>query len=148
MTQDVLVTISGLHITDEAEMNQNDNEPIELIAPAKYYLKNGKHYIIYDEMMDDFPEMVKNKVKITGDSQLEIIKTGLVNAHMVFEEGKSNVTFYETPFGKMHTEMHTRCLNIRITETQIDIDVDYQLDVGGAPAADCRILMNIKSKNE
>lgn len=146
MTQDVIVTISGLHISSDDQINQNENEPIEMMASAKYYFKNGKHYIIYDEMMEDFPEMVKNKVKITGDSQLEIIKTGLVNAHMVFENGKSNVTFYETPFGKMHTEMHTRCLDIKISEDQIDIDVDYRLDVGGEPAADSRIIMNIKSK--
>lgn len=148
MTQDVLVTISGLHMTNEDQMDQNENEPIEMMASAKYYYKNGKHYIIYDEIMEDFPEMVKNKVKITGDSQLEIIKTGLVNAHMVFENGKSNVTFYETPFGKMHTETHTRYLDIKVGEEQIDIDVDYRLDVGGEPAADCRIIMNIKSKKE
>lgn len=148
MTQDVIISISGLHIASDDQIDQNENEPIEIIASGKYYYKNGKHYIIYEELMEDFPEMVKNKVKITGESQLEIIKTGLVNAHMFFENGKSNVTFYETPFGKMHTETHTRCLDIKVGENQIDIDVDYGLDVGGEPTADCRIIMNIKSKNE
>lgn len=142
MTQDVLVTISGLHLAEEME----PGEPIEVITPAKYYYKNGKHYIIYDEMMEGFSEPVKNKVKITGDSSLEIIKSGLTTAHMVFENGKSHVTYYETPFGKMHTEMHTRHLEIKVKEEELDIDVDYRLDVNGEPAADCRIIMNIKSK--
>ena len=147
MTQDVLVTISGLHVMEAVDVNSEENEPIEIISPGKYYEKNGKHYILYDEVMEGFSGMIKNKVKITGNSKLEIIKSGLTSSHMVFENGKSNVTFYETPFGRMHVEMHTRYLDILIKEDVIDIDVDYALDINGEPAAECRIVMNIKSKN-
>lgn len=144
MTQEVLVTISGLHLMAETE--PEPGEPIEVVTPAKYYYKNGKHYIIYDEAMEGFSEPVKNKVKVTGDSCLEIRKSGLTTAHMVFENGKSHVTYYETPFGKLHTEMYTRRLEIREAEDRLDIEVDYRLDVNGEPTADCRIIMNIKSK--
>lgn len=148
MTQDVLVTISGLQAMENEEFSNEENEPIEIISPAKYYNKNGKHYILYDEVMEGFSGVIKNKIKITGDSTVEIIKSGLTNSHMVFENGKSNVTYYSTPFGQMHMEMHTRNLEVGITEDRIDIDVDYRLDVNGEPAADCRIVMNIKSKNK
>lgn len=30
-------------------------EPIEVITPATYYLKNGKHYVIYDEIVEGMP---------------------------------------------------------------------------------------------
>ena len=50
MTQDVLLTISGLHDMVFADPEENEeNEPIEVITPASYYWKNGKHYILYDE---------------------------------------------------------------------------------------------------
>lgn len=53
MTQDVLLTISGLHDMAFADPEENEeNEPIEVITPASYYWKNGKHYILYDEVME------------------------------------------------------------------------------------------------
>ena len=45
MTQDVLLTISGLHDMVFADPEENEeNEPIEVITPASYYWKNGKHW--------------------------------------------------------------------------------------------------------
>lgn len=146
MTQDVLVTISGLHVMEAVDVDGEENAPIEIITPAKYFEKNGKEYILYEEVVEGFSGTIKNKVKITGDSMLEIIKTGVTNSHMVFENGKSNVTFYDTPYGRMHVEIHTRSLDIKKSEDMIDIDVDYTLDINCEPAAECRIIMNIKSK--
>ena len=92
MTQEVLLTISGLHQMEFMENGDEENEPIEVITPASYYLKNDRHYVIYDEVVEGLPGVIKNKVKITGDDTLEIMKSGLTNAHMVFEKNKSNVT--------------------------------------------------------
>lgn len=144
MTQDVLVRITGLHTTEENGRDQ-ENEPIETVASAKYYQKNGKQYILYDEVMEGFSEPVKNTVKIMGDSQLEIRKTGLTVSHLLFEKGKSHLSEYQTPFGMMHTQVHTRNLEIRTGEDEIQIDVAYQLDVNGETASDCRIMMKITS---
>ena len=88
MTKDVLLSISGLHYevsgyADDCE-NGEDNEPIEMITPAAYYLKNGKHYVLYDEVVEGVPGVVKNKVRITGEEKLEIIKSGRTNTHMIF----------------------------------------------------------------
>ena len=66
MTQDVLLTISGLHEMGDLNMESEDDEV------------------------------------------LEIIKTGSTNSHMIFEEGKSNLTIYDTPYGQFHLDMHTR----------------------------------------
>ena len=49
LTKNVLITISGLHYDESALLPEEDNEPIEVMAPALYYLKNGKHYIFYEE---------------------------------------------------------------------------------------------------
>ena len=47
MTKEVLVKISGLQFAGEAE-----NEPVEVITTGDYYKRNGKHYILYDEIME------------------------------------------------------------------------------------------------
>ena len=100
MTKDVLLSISGLHqdVTGiEAQGDEPGSEPIEVIVPARKKKKNGKHYVIYDELVEGIPGTIKNKVRILDDQKVEIIKSGITNTHMVFEKDKINMTQYETP---------------------------------------------------
>ena len=71
-----------------------ESEPIEVITPASYYLKNGKHYVIYEEVVEGFPGTIKNKIRMTGDGVLEIMKSGIADAHMLFEKGKIHAFSY------------------------------------------------------
>jgi len=147
MTQDVLLTISGLHTMEAMEDGEEGNEPIEVITPASYYWKNGKHFILFDELVEGIPGVTKNKIKITGDTALEIMKSGITNAHMVFEKNKSNLTFYDTPFGQIEVGIHTRDMCVDVREDRIDVNVEYGLDVNHEAMADCRITMNIRPKH-
>ena len=52
MTKDVLVSISGLHLDMVENISEEESEAIEVVTPANYYCKNGKHYILYDEVTD------------------------------------------------------------------------------------------------
>ena len=58
MTKEVLLTISGLHYDTFPGEEYNESEPIEVITPATYYLKNGKHYVVYDEMVEGMPGII------------------------------------------------------------------------------------------
>ena len=76
MTKDVLVSISGMHMGIVSPQPDEEDEPIEVVTPASYYCRNGKHYIIYDEVMEGMAGTVKNKIKITGDDSMEIMRSG------------------------------------------------------------------------
>ncbi|MDD3138617.1 MAG: DUF1934 domain-containing protein [Lachnospiraceae bacterium] len=146
MTKDVLISISGLQF-DALDEEGVEDEPIEVITPASYFCKNGKHYIIYDEVAEGTQEITKNKIKITGSDTLEIVKSGLLNTHMVFEKNKKNQTYYHMPFGQMLIGINTKNMEVDVTEQNIDVRVDYILDINHEPLADCKIRMNIKSKD-
>lgn len=146
MTKDVLVSISGMHMDVVSGMTDPDNEPIEVVTPASYYCKNGKHYVIYDEVVEGVSGTIKNKIKITGTDSVEIMKTGISNAHMVFEKNKKNLTYYQTPYGQMLVGVNTRSMEISVTDDNIGISVDYELDINHEPLADCKIKMEIYSK--
>ena len=87
MTKDVLLSISGLQF---AAQDEEDVEPVEVITAGDYYKKNGKHYILYEEVMEGFDGNTRNIIKLTEDS-LDITKKGVSNVHMVFEKNKKNV---------------------------------------------------------
>ena len=88
MTKEVLLTISGLHLDAFSDKTDEENEPIEVITPATYYLKNGKHYVLYEEVVEGMLGSIKNTIKITGDNKLEMKKSGISNTNMVFEKEK------------------------------------------------------------
>ena len=146
MTKDVLVSISGLHTDIITGMTDEENEAIEVVTPGSYYCRNGKHYVIYDEVMEGMPGTIKNKTKITGTDSLEIMKTGISNAHMIFEKNKKNLTYYQTPYGQMLIGVNTKNMEVNVTDENIGVSVDYELDVNHEPLADCRIKMEIYSK--
>lgn len=140
MTKEVLITISGLQIMDE-----EGSEPVEVITAGEYYYRNGKHYILYDEVMEGFEGVTKNRIRITQDC-LDVSKKGVSNVHMIFEKNRKNLTSYQTPFGNLMIGIDARNLQISEEENMIDIKVDYDLEVNYEPLAECSLTMNIRSK--
>lgn len=144
MTKDVLLKISGLHYAMMEDTEES--EPIEVITPASYYLKNGKHYVIYEEVVEGIPGTIKNKIRMTGDGVLEITKSGIADAHMVFEKGKIHAFSYEIPYGELSMGIFTRDMIFTEEENRMTIAVNYELDINGEKASDCDIHIEIKAK--
>lgn len=141
MTKEVLVSISGLQYAEG-----QDNEPVEVITSGDYYKKNGKHYILYEEVTEGFEETTKNIIKI-GEEFLDITKRGVVNVHMMFEKNKKNLTYYYTPYGSILIGIEATKIELEETEQDIHVKVEYALELNYEHMADCTIQMNVKSKN-
>lgn len=137
MTKEVLLSLKGLQL-ESGEAGQE----LETITPADYYMRNGSHYIIYDEVMEGFDDVTKNMIKFQ-DSCLEVTKKGLVNVHMVFERNKKNMTSYATPYGNILIGIDTGAFLLEEEEDQIKVQVAYTLEANYQFLADCKIEMNI-----
>lgn len=142
MTKDILLSITGLQFAIE---EGKAGEPLMVITPGDYYKKNDKHYVVYDEVMEGFEETTKNIIKVSEDS-VDITKKGVSNVHMVFEKNKKNVTYYYTPFGSLLIGIDAKKLKVAETEENIDVTINYDLDVNYEFLANCNITLNIKSK--
>ena len=142
MTKDVLVTISGLQIMSMAE----DSEPVEVITAGDYYKKNNKHYVIYDEVTEGFDGTTKNIIKLQEDC-VDITKRGITNVHMVFEQGKKNMTYYTTPYGTIEMGIAATNMNLKEDESGLNMKVDYALDMNDEHVADCYLTVQAQSKD-
>lgn len=139
MTKDVLVSITGAHTLNE------ESDDISVITAGSYYQKNGKHYIIYEEVLDDGAGTIKNTVKI-GNGTIDIIKGGDARAHMVFEENKTNVSCYATPFGQMMVGVTTDRISLEEEENRLRAGIDYTLEVNYEKMSRCHIEIEVKSR--
>ena len=146
MTKEVLITIAGMH-TDAIDKGELNDGPIEVVTPASYFCKNGKHYILYDEVAEGIPGVTKNKIKITGDKVGEIMKSGITNTHMVFEKEKEHLTNYKTPYGQLMMGIHTKHIEILEEEDRIFAEIHYNLDVNEEAIAECEIQINVQPKS-
>lgn len=141
MTRDVLIKISGLQRMD------HDDDNVEVITTGDYFLKNGRHYVIYDEVVDGLGGNVRNTVKISPDA-MDIRKQGAVGAHMVFELDKKNQTRYVTPMGELVVEISTNRIKMEEQEDRLSVSVDYSLDINYEHMSDCSITMDICSREK
>lgn len=139
MTRDVLISIKGLQIAED------DSNPVELITAGDYFIKNGNHYILYDEIQEGVEGVIKNTIKIRPEG-LDIIKRGSTSAHMTFEKDKKNVSCYATPFGELMIGINTNHIRIDENEDSLKVQVGYTLDINYQHVSECNIVLDIHSR--
>lgn len=146
MTKDVILTIKGLQFVADEE-GDGTPEPMEIITSATYYEKNGRHYILYDEVMEGFAEVTKNRIKIDPKS-IDITKKGVTNVHMLFEKEKKNMSCYYTPYGSIMMGLDAKEIEVKETEDLIQVKVEYALEVNYEHLADCNIQISVQAKGK
>lgn len=148
MTKDVLVSIQGLQFAD-SEVKQvvpdEELDLIETICPGEYYYRNGAHFILYEEVLEDFPEPVRNMIKLR-EKEFSMTKKGPVNVQMIFSEGKKTMTDYFTPFGNIMVAMDTREVSVTEDADCMKIHIAYGLEANYQFIADCNITIEVKSR--
>lgn len=142
MNKDVLIHVRGLQLME----TDDEQEPIEIVVPGQYYFRNGSHYLRYEEMLDDSAQTTVNYIKMSSEG-VEIRKQGQVNVHMVFEQGKKNKTFYNTPYGTLQMGIAATDLELKESEDDIQMKVDYALDMNEEHVADCYLTVQAQSKD-
>ncbi len=137
MNKNVMLTISGLHQNTGAE-----DANMETVTAAEYFKKNESHYLLYEEKTDGFEQVSKNRIKFKSN-MLELTRQGLMATHMIFEENKTHMTPYATPYGVIHLSVHTKKVQVQEQEKHITVTVEYTLEAEEEHMSDCRIVLQI-----
>lgn len=139
MTKEVLVSISGL------QFEVDEDEAVEVITAGEYFNRNGKHFILFDELSEEENGVTKNTIKIS-DKQVDIMKKGINNVHMVFEENKQNMTYYNTPFGDLMIQISTTSISVKEEENEMLVQIKYDLNVNYSYVSECLIQIKIQGR--
>lgn len=142
MTEDILISVKGFHTLEDSEEDQE----VEVFSAGKYYFKNGKHYILYEEQIENSSEVIKNRITLR-DGRMEVQKKGAVNSQMVFEQDRKNMSWYSTPFGNLMAGIRVLDMDVSEDENLLDIQVNYQLEVNYERIADSRIEIRVMAKD-
>lgn len=141
MTNDVIVTVHGKQIGVESE------DDIEVISPGKFYERNNKLYIRYEEQQEDMTGTIINTIKI-GQDGVEITKKGIVGAQMIFRENEKINTCYETPYGMMMVAIYTDHVQYNVSENLIEVNLSYKIDMNGETLTDATVYIKVEPRTD
>lgn len=140
MTKDIILTISGLHATDG-----ETDEPVEIISPGQYYFRNGKHYVLFDEVMEGIDGVIKSTIKFTED-QVELIRSGAASTRMIFQKEQEHMVIYQTPMGPLSISLYTDDIIAELGEDQMNLEIHYSLKTEGIVITESTVHLNVCPK--
>ena len=140
MKEQVIVSIKGLQIGKDSE-----RESITSKHEGRFFERDGKRYVMYNENTEGTDEITKCLIKI-GFNEVSVTKRGAVNVEMPFKMGAKKLTNYDTQFGGFTLGFKTRNISCIETDHMITLDIDYVLDMNYEYLADCHINIRIKEK--
>ncbi len=139
MTKDVLLSIRGLYTEDN-----EDEDAIETLAPAEFFVKEGVYYIFFEEIIDDTTGITKSRIKYS-DKCFELTRKGELSVHLLFEEGKKTLNTYQMPYGTLVVGLNTKLIEKTETDDEIKIHIDYAMEINYQKVSDNTIEVVIKS---
>ncbi|CEQ16253.1 DUF1934 domain-containing protein [Paraclostridium sordellii] len=110
--------------------NLGNEDIIEVLSNGKLYEKNDGIYVIYKEELEKNSDHVTTTIKIS-EKEILIKRFGLVNSNMKFILDKETTTLYKTPQGIFNIKINTNKLDIKETDKDIEIEIDYNMEILG-----------------
>ena len=127
--KDVLIKIKSSQMSKEA-----GEEEMEFITEAKLYRRNNTTYLLYEESEFSGIPGCRTRLRLREkDVQMKRFGEGAeAGNEIVFEKGKRNVGFYDTPFGPIEIEILTTSLSSTVSEEGCgELEIDYEVSLKG-----------------
>lgn len=136
-TEEVLIGIKGLHAVKDSP-----EDDIEVVFPGSLRKLGDTWYLRYTEPVEGFEGEIRSLIKMRN-RYLEVSKRGLTSTNMIFEEGKKNVTWYDTPLGSVLLGISATSVQVNLQKNSIEAQAAYALDVNDQHQADCHISISV-----
>lgn len=124
-------------------------EPIELMMEGRLVTGSDRVELVYEE--SELSGMEGSLTTIGFRRQepglVSMLRTGLVNTALVFEEGKRHFCIYHTPFSDFEICVYTRRVDNRLLTDGV-ILLDYLMEIHGAQAEHTRMTVTVRPQQE
>ncbi len=123
-----------ISIVGTQAVRDEEPEKIELMTEGRMVEKNGKYYLSYDETaITGFGEGTTT-LKMDG-GQVTMLRQGVAESRMTFEEKETHIGKYQTPFGLLVMGARTKELRCRPGKSG-SLYIEYTLDMDNIPISE------------
>ena len=107
-----------------------EEERVEQQVEGRLLPRRGGWLLSYREGEAGGAEEILTVLRLEEDG-VELQRTGAVNVRMRFRAGEPFQTRYGTAYGVIPMEIRTRRLACRVEDSSGEVEIDYELDLGG-----------------
>lgn len=138
MQQDFLISITG------RQFNGLDSDSIELTTTGAYFKRAGKHYISYREENTENDGHVLTTLKVDGEQQVTLIRSGSLHSKMILEKNKRHLCHYDTGVGEMMIGVFTTAIHSQLNDKGGRLSFQYALDINSEFVSNNDIEITVK----
>ncbi len=124
--------------------DSQEPEQYELVTEGDFERAGGEIHFGYFESELTGLAGVRTDFIITEDGAITLERSGNVNAHMVFEEGKKHYTMYETPYGAISMGVSALEAAFREEDGEITVVIRYIIDVDSSEISRNSFEINVR----
>lgn len=109
-----------------------NDDSVEVVSMGQMYEKDGFVCLTYEEVVDEeetgVVQVAKNMIRI-NEEQVEVIKKGPAQSHMVFVPDQTTFTYYSTPLGELEVSIFTDEIERITSDNGFSLNMQYQLEM-------------------
>ena len=139
MKKDVIITIKGLQSFEDT-----GDDSVELVTSGRFYEKNGNYYISYKESELTGLGNTTTTVKVEKN-KVTVMRFGDLETHMIFEEGKKHISYYDMGFGALTVGISTKSIDKSLSDLGGRMKIDYAMEINNAVAGESALCMDIRA---
>lgn len=140
MEKSVVISIKGIQKYEDAP-----TDTIELVTEGTLTGDGEGYTLTYQESELTGLEGTCTTIRVEDGGELvTMLRTGQVNAQMVFQEGRRHLAMYNTPYGSMAIGVNTFHLTAELDDRGGDLEIDYAIEIDHNVAG--RNIFRIKVK--
>ena len=142
--EQVKIKISSRH-----DYGTGEPDPIEVISMGELYQDDeGCDCLSYEEVVEmgenGQVEVINNLLRI-GESQIELIKGGSGESHMVFVPNHKTVSYLPSPVGELEIGVHTSFAQKTVYNNGFTLELKYDLELNQMVLSSCGLSIAVRS---
>jgi uncharacterized beta-barrel protein YwiB (DUF1934 family) len=122
----VLITVNSV-----IDGTAGESDKMSFVTEGTLSRINDEYIVQYQESQITGLDGTTTTLKVSRDS-VTLIRQGNVDSMMLFEEGKTHLTDYNTQYGSVMLGITTKKVNVDLNESGGKIKVDYILEYNRA----------------
>ena len=140
--EEIMIKLEG-----SQNFSGNEENKVELTTKGTIETVEGGVSISYEESELTGMQGTTTQIVVNRNGIITLNRSGTVNSCLVFEEGKKNISYYDTEAGAFSISVFANYLEAEINENGGSIEIDYVLEIDGKFAGQNEISMNFSYIN-
>ena len=128
-----------INIDGTQNFGNGDSNNVELTTGGELHVLPDSYTLKYEESELTGMEGTTTEITVNNNGVVSLSRKGTVNSHLVFEEGKRHLSYYDTKDGAFSIGVFASYVDTILEQNYGEISITYAMDVDDKPIGENEI---------